>query len=371
MLIFRFCAFFLQRYARCAAVSLGALLLCSQLTGCITTAVLIAAQYADSLPPACRNLSSVERAMAARCGGYKPGELIAKDVNARVVSDCPLTNFARNPALWHGLPELLAKGASPERCEAAPLLAMAETTACPAFTQMSASTLDAVRWLAQADGASINGPVLNMLTCPEAVSAGLSSIAAQWVAQGHLQPQQARFAVLSYIHPVSLSQPWVADLLRAGHQPLRAVQTSALGFEQALALGDTRALAWWTQQVPSLVHRAPPKGPGYVPWLPLARSMAPGFASDDAARLRSAQLLIQQGANLNASLPYDRGQSVGDYARGVQPQLWPQLQALWQSSPSQRQSVALQTLPVLLQLGSGMERVDVRPHSAVKTAVEE
>jgi hypothetical protein len=331
------------RYLRCGLVSLGAMLLATQLTGCITTAVILYSKYADKIPPACSSLSSVERALTERCGGYKVGELDAKDVNLRVQSACPLTNFAGNPALWQGLPELLAKGAAPELCAKAPLLAMAEKTPCPAFTQMSADTREAVRWLAVADAASLSGPVVHMLTCPEAVSAGLSGVMAQWVAQGQFDPHNARFSVLSSIHPSSLSQPWVSDLLAKGHQPLRAVEMDATGFEQALARGDVATLDWWTQKAPSLIHRAPSKGMGFVPWLPLARTMNPGFAADDATRLRTAQYLIAHGASMNARLPHERGQSVGDYAHSVQPQMWPALQALWLRSQAEQQALALNT----------------------------
>ncbi len=367
MPIFQTIPRFLAPYFRWLFVALSAAVLASQLVGCTTTAAFFATNYGDKSLTTCSSLSSVERAIASHCGGYKPGELVAKDVNQTAISVCPLTNFARNPALWHGLPELLAKGANPERCAKAPLLAMAEVQACPAFSQMAPATLEAVRWLAVGDAASINGPVLHMLSCPEAVTAGLSSVVTQWVAQAQLQPNQTNFSVLSRIHPTSLTQPWVTDLLAAGHQPLRAVQDDATGFENALAQGDQVALGWWTQQVPSLVHRAPPRGYGFVSWLPLARTMSPGFAVDDAARMRSAQMLIDRGASLNASLPHDRGQSVGDYARSAQPQLWTSLQAAWQRAQADRQALALNT-GAKFSMDSAIERADVRTRSIVTEA---
>jgi hypothetical protein len=326
---------FAARILRLVGVSLGALLLTAQLSGCMTTAVLLAAQYAETLPTFCTNLSSVERALTARCGTYKTGTLLAKDVNTRVLDACPLTNFARDPAKWHGLPELLTKGAVPERCSEAPLLAMAKATPCPAFTQMSAPTLEAVQWLAVADAASVSGPVLGMLTCPEAQKAGLSSIVAQWVQQGYLHPDKTSFSVLSNIHPSSLGEPWVNDLITAGHRPAQAIATDTSGFESALAQGDVAAITWWTQKVPSLVHRAPAKGAGYVPWLPLARTMSPGFAADDSTRLRTAKLLIERGARLDASLPHARHISVSEYARSMQPQMWAALKDLSVSTPAQ------------------------------------
>jgi hypothetical protein len=359
------------RLTRVLVASAATLLLATQLSGCITTAVILATKYADKLPPACSSLSSVERALTDRCGGYKTGELVAKDVNVRVLSACPLTNFAGNPALWHGLPELLAKGATPEQCAKPPLVAMAEKAPCPAFTRMSASTLDAVRWLAVADAGSLSGPVVHMLTCPEAMSTGLSSVVVQWAGQGSLNADASRFSVLSSIHPASLSQPWVNSLLVAGHQALRAVEMDSSGFEEALAKGDLATLDWWTQKVPSLVHRAPRKGAGYVPWLPLARIMTPGFAADDAARLRTAQYLMERGASIQASLPHERGQSVGDYARSVQPQMWPALQALWQRSQADRQTVALNAGSSGGASPSTLRRVDVNTRSIVTEAVKE
>jgi hypothetical protein len=340
----------LMRLLRLALASACVALLTMPLTGCITTAVILANHYADQLPPACSKLSSVERALTSRCGPYQAGSLLAKDVNTTVASACPLSAFANQPALWKGLPELLAKGATPERCTQAPLLAMAKANACPTFSAMDAPTLNAVRWLAVADAGSLSGPVLHMLSCPQAQQAGLDTVVSQWVAQGQLSPAAANFSVLSYVHPSSLSAPWVGALLAAGHQPLRAVEQDAAGFEQALAQGNATALAWWTQRAPSLIHRAPRKGEGHVPWLPLARTMSPGFATDDAARLRSATFLLAQGAKLDASLPHDRGTSVGDYARSVQPQLWPALQALPQRTMPRAAAAAAATANTTLAL---------------------
>jgi hypothetical protein len=359
------------RWLRCVGVTVGAILLATQLTGCITTAVILYSKYGDKIPPLCSSLPSVERALTERCGGYKVGALDAKDVNVRVLSACPLTNFAGDPTLWHGLPELLAKGATPERCTKPPLLAMAEKSPCPAFTQMSASTRDAVRWLAVADAASLSGPVVHMLTCPEAVSAGLSSVVTQWAKQGQFDPSNARFSVLSSIHPSSLSQPWVRDLLAVGHDPLRAVEMDSSGFERALAHGDVATLDWWTQKAPSLIHRAPSKGRGFVPWLPLARTMSPGFATDDATRLRTAHYLMARGASINVSLPHERGQSVGDYARSAQPHMWPALQALWQRSQMERQAVALSTRRPNNAAPAEIKRADVQPLLTVSQVTTE
>jgi hypothetical protein len=289
------------------------------LSGCITTAVILASQI--ELPPSCASLTSVERALTERCGAYKPGELVTKDVNTPVRSECALTNFARNPATWHGLPELLAKGAKPEGCNKAPLVAMAERDACPDFSKMSADTRNAVRWLAMADAASVSAPVMGMLSCPNARQAGLSDLIPAWVAQRALDPASVRFSPLSALHPSSLREPWVALIVGVGHTPQQAAEMDASGFERALASGDVAALQWWAQHVPSLVHRVPSKGVGYIAWLPLARVMTPGFAPNDAVRSAGAEFLVAQGANPQAALPQDRGETVLSYTQRVQPQL--------------------------------------------------
>ncbi len=293
------------------------------LSGCFTTALIVASQI--DVPPACSSLSTVEQALTPRCGGYKAGMLVTKDVNTPIQSDCPLTKFASDSRTWQGLPELLAKGAKPEHCNQAPLVAMAQHNACPDFAAMSPQTLGAVRWLALGDGQSVSAPVLGMLSCPSARQAGLSDVITTWVAQQTLAPGNLRFSPLSALHPSSLREPWVALLIGLGHKPHLAADQDTRGFELALQSGDVPALQWWVQHAPKLIQRAPAKGVGYIPWLPLARVMTPGFAVDDAARSRSVDFLLARGANPHASLPHDRTQTVLTYTRRVQPQLAQQL----------------------------------------------
>ena len=69
-------------------------------------------------------LNSVERALQSRCGKFEEGSLVTKDVLASGLNVCPLTLAARDPQFWPVLPELLARGALPERCEQAPLQAL-------------------------------------------------------------------------------------------------------------------------------------------------------------------------------------------------------------------------------------------------------
>jgi hypothetical protein len=294
------------------------------LQGCITTALIVASQI--DLPPACSSLSSVEQALTPRCGGYKNGMLVTKDVNTPFRSDCPLTKFASQRQLWDALPEAIAKGAKPEHCNQAPLAAMAAVESCPDFAAMPAPTLAAVRWLAVGDAQSVSAPVLHMLSCPSAKQAGLGDVIVTWVAQQSLAPGQVRFSPLSALHPSSLREPWVALLLASGHKAALAVEQDPSAYEHALKFGDVATLQWWTQQAPQLVHRVPSKGVGYTPWLPLARVMMPGFSDGDSARQRSVDFLLASGAKPSATLPHDRGETVLSYTRRVQPQLAEQLQ---------------------------------------------
>ena len=299
------------------AVAGTAVLLCLQ--GCITTAVILLSHM--DLPAACNTLSTAEQATLSRCGGYRRGYLETKDVNVAFAGACPLTNFARHPETWVGLPELIDMGAQPGRCGIAPLPAMADVQACPDFTKMEPATLKAVRWLATADGHSLTGPVVNMLSCPSARKAGLTDIVEQWVVQDRLAPAKTNFSVLSAVHPASLGEPWVTTLIATGHTPQRAVEMDPSGYERALADGDVNTLRWWTRHVPSLIHRVPAKSAAHVPWVPLARVMTPQFARDDAARFVSAQFLLASGADPQARLPGEGNQTVMDYTARTQPKL--------------------------------------------------
>jgi hypothetical protein len=299
------------------ALAGAAVLLCLQ--GCITTAVILLSNL--DLPPACNSLTSAEQATLPRCGGYRRGYLETKDVNTAFAGACPLTNFARHKETWAGLPELIEMGAQPGRYGIAPLPAMAEAQACPDFTKMEPATRKAVRWLATADGRSLTGPVVHMLSCPSARQAGLTDIVERWVVQDRLSPAKANFSVLSAVHPASLGEPWVTTLIASGHTPQRAVEMDPSAFEHALADGDVNTLRWWTRHVPSLIHRVPAMSSGHAPWVPLARVMAPQFARDDAARFVSAQFLLASGADPQARLPGEGTMTVMDYTTRMQPKL--------------------------------------------------
>src|SRR5512146_1238941 len=98
------------------------------LSGGCTTALVVAhvhRELTEGDPTPCVLLNSVERALKARCGAFEQGSLHAADVARSGLPVCPLTLAARDPRLWPVLPELLAKGASPESCDEAPLAALA------------------------------------------------------------------------------------------------------------------------------------------------------------------------------------------------------------------------------------------------------
>ena len=51
----------------------------------------------------------------------------------------------REPAFWPMLPELIAKGASPEACNTAPWVALAQANPCPDFSHAAPAQLDSLR----------------------------------------------------------------------------------------------------------------------------------------------------------------------------------------------------------------------------------
>ena len=102
--------------------------------------------------------------------------------------------------------------------------------------------------------------------------------------------------------------------------------------------------------MPSLVHRVPARGVGYLPWLPLARVMTPGFTRSDEARRAGVDFLIARGANPQATLPHDRGETVLSYTQRVQPQLAHILQST---------KVTVQPKPFAISSALTVERMQV------------
>ena len=109
-------------------------------SGCTTSMVLLHLhdRLTEGDPLPCVRLNSVERALQSRCGPFVPGSLAATDVLAQGPAQCALTLAARDAQFWPMLPELLARGAVPERCGLAPLVAMAQSES--ACAQLGASS---------------------------------------------------------------------------------------------------------------------------------------------------------------------------------------------------------------------------------------
>jgi hypothetical protein len=306
---------------RCATTLAGlALVVASSLLGgCTTTIVLmhLHAKLTEGDPPPCMRLNSLERALQARCAPFEKGSLSTRDVLAPTLPECPLTLAARDPQFWPVLPELLARGALPERCTQAPLAALAQAQACPPFHTASKAELDALRWLAQADARSVQHDVMRALSCPSAQAAGLSSVLDGWLADGLLPvngPSALSFGPLGALHPSHLNSPLARRLEAQGHTA-RAALTAydgrmPSGFDQALRDTDPAALDWWLARAPELVNRVPPAAGNAMSWLPLARVLAANYLADPARQRWAVEYLLARGADPWRRLPHEPQRSV-------------------------------------------------------------
>ena len=91
-------------------------------------------KWVEGGPVPCYRLDSVERALALHCQPYAIGTVQAADLaRPNKLPMCPLAVAARDPRLWHVLPELIEKGALPETCARSPLAELAQVDACPDF----------------------------------------------------------------------------------------------------------------------------------------------------------------------------------------------------------------------------------------------
>lgn len=289
--------------------------------GCVAGAVLSYAvgKATEGDPTPCHKLNSVERALSERCGPYQPGSLLTKDVTASGLPRCPLTLAARNAHLWPVLPELLAKGAAPQSCEQAPLVALAQATPCPDFSAASAQSLDALRFLAQADARAVHHDVVRMLSCPTARAVGLDSVLDRWLAQGQFPTRGLAFSPLGALHPTWLDSPLSHALEAQGHSARAALGAYAgqlpSGFDAALREGDRVALDWWFDRMPELVNRVPARDGSQLPWLPLARVITPNYLAHPDQQRPLVAYLLSRGADPWQALPYAPEQSVVTYAR--------------------------------------------------------
>ena len=320
--------------ARRAAVALSTLLL----AGCTTTSLVLGAvgvatdtsiplaiarhvheKLTDGDPVPCYRLDSVHRALSPRCGEFVPGSLDARDVHTAAMQMCPLTAATRDPRLWPVLPELLSKGALPERCAESPLATLAQGDPCPDFAAASPQALQALRWLATADGRAVQHDVVRMLSCPRARLAGLSGVLDEWQAAGALQPERLGFGLLGALHPDFLDTPFARAREAEGHTALAGLGAYqgrlAPGFEEALRGSHWAAIDWWLARRPELANAAPPRDGAQLPWRPLARVLVPSFLQrpeDQAAMLR---FLMARGADPSQRMPFDATRSVMAYAR--------------------------------------------------------
>ena len=329
--------------SRLAALALGLL----TLGGCTTTSLLLSAtgmatdtsmtweivkhvhaQLTDGDPTPCAALDSVERALNTRCGVFVAGSLRAADIKSSKFGACALTIAARDARLWPVLPELVAKGARPEACTQAPMVAFAQANDCPDLDAVSADVRSTLVGLTRDDPRAVHHDVVRWLSCPNSRAAGIDSILTTWLADGALAPGTLSFSPLAALHPSAITLPFAATLQAQGHTVDAAlggyVGQRASGFEEALRTSDWAALEWWFARQPRLANRVP--GP-QLDWLPLARVLAPGYLTHADSRADMVGFLIARGADPRARLPSDPSQSVVAMARAMRSPLLGVLEA--------------------------------------------
>ena len=292
-------------------------------SGCTTTLVVmhIYDKITEGDPTSCHKLNSVDRALQQRCGSFVAGSIKPEDIRASGLPECPLTVATREPVYWPVLPELIAKGASPETCSTPPWVALAQAHDCPDFAAARPAELQALRWVAEADARSLHHDVVRVLSCPGARSAGLDKVLDGWAAQDQMPPGVLAFGALGALHPSHLNSPLARALEARGHTA--AASLGAYdgklpgGFELALRSGDFAALDWWLQRVPSLANRVPPSGTNQLSWVPLARVLTPAFMPDPALQRSTTAWLLAHGADPDRALPHDRNQTVRTLARSL------------------------------------------------------
>jgi hypothetical protein len=306
----------LHRLLALAALAFGTF----GLGGCTTTLVVMHVydKLTDGDPTSCFRLNTVERALQPRCGRYVEGSLAKADIASPQLPVCPLTLAARDPALWPVLPELIAKGATPEACAAAPWVVLAQAQPCPDFARATPAQLQSLRWLAEADSRAIHHDVVRTLSCPSARSAGLDSVLDQWLAQDQLRAETLPFGMFGALHPSHLGSPLARQLESRGHTATAGLGAYggrlSPGFEEALRTADYDALDWWIQRVPALVNRAPPSNGNQLPWAPLARVLAPSFLPDPVRQREVVSYLLAHGAEPWRALPHDPQQTPASLA---------------------------------------------------------
>ena len=323
------------RFARLLAALLlgGALLAGCSTTGLLLTAAGIATdtsvtweiakhvhgKLTENDPTPCARLNSVQRAVNPRCE-YVPGSIRAIDLASTGLQDCPLAVATRDRRLWAALPELMDKGARPERCARSPLVDLAEAEACPDFQAASTAALQALAVLAD-DPRAVRHDVFRMLGCPRARAVGLDRVLTGWLDKGALEPGKLSFSPLGATHPDLLVGRFGRELEVAGHRPETALDgyDGALpsGFEEALRTSHWAALEWWLYRIPRLANQAPPSRGGQLAWVPLQRVLLPGFLEEPATQRKLVVFLMARGADPRTKLPFDASRTVIGFAASI------------------------------------------------------
>jgi hypothetical protein len=289
-------------------------------------------KWVEGGPVPCYRLDSVERALAPHCQPYVTGTIKAAELAApHKLPLCPLAVAARDPRLWHVLPELIEKGALPETCARAPLAELAQVNACPDFAAASTPVRESMSWLAQADARAVHHDVVRMLTCPSARAAGLDKTIARWVEQGQMPAGRLGFSPLSALHPDLLGSPLAAQLEAQGHTARAGLDpyhgTLRSGFEEAFRSAHYEALDWWLARAPELANRVPPPQGDQLPWVPLAKTLSTDWLERPEQRQRMAEFLLARGANPAVRLPHQPDMTVLRLARQVKSPLLPLLES--------------------------------------------
>ncbi|HEX2542252.1 MAG TPA: hypothetical protein VHM00_14360 [Caldimonas sp.] len=331
--------FFPLRLVRLVRLAAALLVGGAALAGCSTTGLLLTAagiatdtsvtweiakhvhaKLTQDDPTPCVLLNSVQRALNPRCD-YVPGSIRAIDLASTGLQACPLAIATRDPRLWRALPELIAKGARPDRCSQSPLVDLAQAEACPDFAAASPATLQAFIQLADDDPRAVRHDVFRMLGCPKARAVGLERVLTAWLDRGALQPGTLSFSPLGAAHPDLLVGRFGRELEVAGHLPGSALDgyegILPTGFEEALRTSHWAALEWWLYRLPRLANLAPPARGGQLAWVPLQRVLLPGFLADPTSQREMVVFLMARGADPRARLPFEPTRTVIGFAAAM------------------------------------------------------
>jgi hypothetical protein len=318
------------------------------LSGCTTTSLLLSAvgvatdtsipwavakhvhaKLTEGDPVACYKLNTVQRALSERCGPFVPGSLVVADIHYSGLETCPLSAATQDPQFWPVLAELHEKGALSRTCSQSPLLPLARSQPCPEFAQASPAVLQALAWLARSDARAVQPEVMRLLSCSNSRAAGLTQLLDEWLAQGKLEPTRLGFNPFNALHPDHLESAFSRDLEQLGHKPQAAWVGGRLpsSFELALRLNHWQGLEWWLARSPQLAQSVPPAQANQLPWLPLARVLAPNFLAQPENQASVVKFLLARGASPLQTLPANPYQTVLGHAKEIRSPMVPLLSA--------------------------------------------